>query len=423
MPQEVLVVADQKDGIVQFLEPGSGALLGRIDGVVLAEHAGILPLGGGRCAFVDDAGGALIVAKPFVRDTADADLSSLGFSGNPVQHRISVAIPGEHLACDPAGRFIAVTTGLGRSWDAWSDLLTVVDLDADGGPRSRRVRTRAGEPGVVVADTPSGPHAVVRHRQPGGIESLAIERIMDEGVHCPQLRGEQLRGEQLGDLSDDGHGDAYDPATGTMFVASERGMERFDVRKPHPEPLETLPWTTPGRAYFLRFCPRRRILAAVLREGGGQPRDWDSWHNALWIHDVDAGLTRTAPLGDGLIFRFALTATGVAVARVHPDGDDLTVLELGSLTERGRWELPAMDHAPRPGHEPWDSADRRAVAGSPSSEVVAVTRGGHGELHLVDTAVPGSPLRTLAMGTPLRDGGHLGWLASAQSAPGDTVGR
>jgi len=415
MPREILVVADQKAGTVQFLEPVSGGVLGRIDGVVLAEHAGILPLGGGRCAFVDDAGGALIIADPF---GSGVQFGGPAPSGSPVRHRISVAIPGEHIACDPAGRFIAVSTGLGQSWEAWSDLLTVVDLEADGGPRSRRVRTRAGEPGVVVAETPVGPRAVVRHREPGGIESLSLERVLNEGVHCPQRRGELL-----GRISDDGHGDAYDPVTGTMFVATDRGMERFDVRKPCPEGLETLPWTAPGRAYFLRFCPRRRVLVAVLREGGEHPRDWDSWRNALWIHNVDSGLTSTAALGDGLIFRFALTATGAAVARVHPDGDDLTVLELGSLAARGRWALPAMEQAPRPGHEPWDSADRRAVAASPSSELVAVTRGGHGELHLVDTALPGSPPRTVAADTPLRDGGHLGWLSSTQMAPEDTVGR
>lgn len=415
MSQEVLVVADQKAGTVRFLEPVSGAVLARIENVFLAEHAGILPLGGGRCAFVDDAGGAVIIADPF---HTGLPFEGPGPSGNPVQHRISVAIPGEHLACDPAGRFIAVTTGLGQSWEAWSDLLTVVDLDADGAPRSRRVRTRAGEPGVVVAETPDGPRAVVRHREPGGIESLSLGQILDEGVHCPQLRGDLS-----GRISADGHGDAYDPATGTMFVATDRGMERFDVCKPRPEALETLPWAAPGRAYFLRFCPRRRILVAVLREGGEQPREWDCWRNALWIHHVDSGLTRTAALGDGLIFRFALTATGAAVARVHPDGDDLTVLELDSLAVRGRWTLPAMDHAPRPGHEPWDSADRRAIAASPSSELVAVTRGGHGELHLVDTALQGSPLRTMAADAPLRDGGHLGWLSSTQTAPEDTVGR
>ncbi len=415
MSREILVVADQKAGTVQFLDPASGARAGRIEDVVLAEHAGILPLGGGRCAFVDDAGGTVIIADPFATGTPSGSPAP---TRDPVLHRISVAIPGEHLACDPAGRYLAVTTGLGQSWEPWSDLLTVVDLAAGGGPRSRRVRTRAGEPGVVVAATPDGPHAVLRHREPGGIESLSLARILSEGVHCPRLRGEVMD-----TISANGHGDAYDPATGTMFVATERGMERFDVRTHRPEALETLEWTAPGRAYFLRFCPRRRLLVAVLREGGDHPREWDCWRNTLWIHDVDSGLTRTAALGDGLIFRFALTATGAAVARVHPGGDDLTVLELGSLTERGRWALPGMDHAPRPGREPWDSADRRAVAASPSSELVAVTRGGHGELHLVDTARPGSPLRTIAADTPLRDGGHLGWLASTQAAPEDTVGR
>lgn len=407
MTSEILVVADQKAGNIRFLNPGSGAVQHSLDSIVLAEHAGFLPLGGGKCAFIDDAGGALVIADAFT---------------NTPPYIIPVAIPGEHLACDPSGRFIAVTTGLGLSWEPWSDLLTVVDVGSEGGPTSRRIRTRAGEPGVVVGQTNEGPVAVVRHREPGGIESFSIERILAEGVHCPPMQG--LRA----DASPDGHGDAFDSLTGTMFVATGQGLERFDIRNPQPEALQIIEWNAPGRAYFLRFCPRRRVLVGVLRDGGGEPRSWAGWANTLWVHHVDTGLTRTAPLGHGLVFRFALTATGIATARVHPDGDELSVhhlepLETGAPVLRGTWELPGMNGAPQPGHEPWDNAERRAVAASPSSELVAVTRGGHGELHLVDTSAPGRPMRTITLDSPLHDGGHLAWLSALETMPGETVGR
>ena len=407
MTSEILVVADQKAGNIQFLNPDTWSVLHRLDSVVLAEHAGILLLGGGKCAFIDDAGGALVIAD--------------AFSKTPPR-LIPVAIPGEHLACDPSGRYIAVTTGLGVSWEPWSDLLTIVDAESEAGPTSRRIRTRAGEPGVVVGETPEGPVAVLRHREPGGIESFNIGRILAEGVHCPPMQG--LRA----DASPDGHGDAFDPVTGTMFVSTSQGLERFDIRKPQPEALQIIKWDAPGRAYFLRFCPRRRVVVAICRDGGGEPRAWAGWENTLWVHHVDTGLTRTAPLGPGLVFRFALTSTGIATARVHPDGDELSVHNLGPVDAgppalRGIWALPRMEGAPQPHHEPWDDAERRSIAASPSSERVAVTRGGHGELHIIDTSAPGTPLRTMALDSPLHDGGHLAWLSALDTVPGDTVGR
>ncbi|MHA7304067.1 hypothetical protein ACX80E_02300 [Arthrobacter sp. TMN-49] len=410
MKQQVLVVADQRAEAIGFIDPVSQTVTGWIPHMALAEHAGILPLGNGRCAWVDDAGGSLVVMDPFAATEADPTAA--------IEHRISVAIPGEHLACDPAGRFVAVTTGLGDSWEPWSDLLSVVDLQAPEGPRSRRIRTRTGEPGVVLATTPDGPRVVLRHRAPGGIESVAVDAILAGGVHCPQVRGENI--ETVGAA---GHGDAYDPLTGTLFVATERGLECFDVRGPVPRPLPIRSWDADGRAYFLRYCPRRRLLVAVLRDGGEHPRQWDTWGNTLWVHDIDANTTRTTPLGDGMIFRFALTGTAIAVARIHPAGDELGVYCTQTLQERGRWSLPPMDKAPRPGAEPWDNADRRAVAASDSCEWVAVTRGGHGEVHLIDTAVPGAALVTVQVPGSLNDGGHLAWLNRSVASPGDTVGR
>lgn len=115
-------------------------------------------------------------------------------------------------------------------------------------------------------------------------------------------------------------------------------------------------------------------------------------------------------------------------ARVHPDGDELVLLrtDSGDPYVTARLPLPAMDGAPRPGGTPWDGVQRRAIAASPGSPLVAVTRGGHGEIHLIDAdAAPGasSPVTTVKVPTPLNDGGHLALVCPGDGAHGDPVGR
>ncbi|MFF8606144.1 hypothetical protein ACF06X_09415 [Streptomyces sp. NPDC015346] len=63
------------------------------------------------------------------------------------------------------------------------------------------------------------------------------------------------------------------------------------------------------------------------------------------------------------------------------------------------------------GGTPWDGGQRRVLAASPGDAYTAVTRGGHGEIHLFE----GERTPTVRkMPTPLDDGGHL-----ALFAPGD----
>ncbi|MYS28893.1 hypothetical protein GTW38_18540, partial [Streptomyces sp. SID7804] len=61
-----------------------------------------------------------------------------------------------------------------------------------------------------------------------------------------------------------------------------------------------------------------------------------------------------------------------AFTRIHPDGDELVLL--GADDTVRRVPLPAMDGAPRRGGTPWEGVQRRAVAASPDSGWVAVTR-------------------------------------------------
>ncbi|MER6942012.1 hypothetical protein ABTX24_10190 [Nocardioides sp. NPDC127514] len=396
-----LVLADHRASRWQTSQPGDAP--GPWSTATLAEHAGVLTLpagapGGARAVFADDALGTLVV-----------------IDGAGQARRVPIAIPAEHLACDPTGRYVVVTTGLGASWDPWSDLVTVVDLADPSGATAVRVRVRAGEPGVVIVpDAGTGePMIVLRHREPGEAEVIPLHDLLRAGPHCPVVRGERL--ELAGDL---GHGDAADQRTGVVHLSTEVGIERLRVTDGRPERLKTWPWPVPGRAYFLRLDPALGIVCSV-RGADADAEQWHTWTNHLvrWSLDGAVEVTRT---GDGLVFRPDATGGTVAWTVVHPDGDRLAILTDGRLTEI---ELPPMSAAPRPGVAPWDpvgdrSAQRRALA-LVSGDLAAVTRGGDGELHLVRRSGIES---TVDLGSPCDEGGHLAVIRPSETWV-DGVGR
>lgn len=411
-PPPRLLVADQVAGSIRVLDLPDGREAGRAEGRHLAEHAGFLALPGSRTAFVDDLAGELVVLDPYGPEAGRLLIEATA----------PVAIPAEHLAADPGGRLLAVTTGLGRNWDAWSDLLTAVDLAAPGGPRSVRVRTRMGEPGVTVfgAGDPSDALVVLRHREPGSLTAYRHADLMAAAPACPPA--EPVHEMPLPD--DDGHGDAQDPLTGRLFAAASSGVHRARREGTALVPEEPLPWAGEGRGYYLRLDPVRRTLWSCVRGGPTDAARWPEWTNDAWWHQLDSGRTGRLPLGPGLVFRLAVAARHVAYARVHPDGDELVLIAVDSGTPRitARLPLPAMDGAPRPGGTPWDGVQRRAIAASPGSPFVAVTRGGHGEIHLVD-ADAAAHVTTLSVPSPLNDGGHLALISPGDGAHGDPIGR
>ncbi|MEV5357426.1 hypothetical protein [Streptomyces sp. NPDC052693] len=393
----VLLVSDHVDGTVHALTVPDGTVVGRLTGRHLSEHAGFLALPGGRVACVDDRRGELLVLDPFAEHL--------------VEHAVPVAVPGEHLACDPEGRRLAVTTGLGENTAPWSDLLTVVDL-ATGD--TARVRTRVGEPGVTVLGG-DDPLVVLRHREPG---ELAVHRFADllaTPPGCPPVTPHAVL-----PLPDDGHGDAQAPGTGLVFAATGAGVHRAR-RKGDALTAETvIPWGAPARGWYLRLDTRGQALWSTLRGGDPDPLRWPEWTNQAWHHDLPTGRTLLTELGPGLVFRLALARQHTAFSRIHPDGDELVLLDSGGTVRRT--PLPAMDGAPRRGGTPWEGVQRRAVAASPGSDWIAVTRGGHGEVHIVD-ARTGHEAARLRPGTPLHHGGHLALRSPGDGAEGDPVGR
>ncbi|GAA3004448.1 hypothetical protein [Streptomyces fulvorobeus] len=409
-----LIVADHVAGLVRVVDLRDGRTTAQLDGRHPAEHAGFLALPGHRAACVDDRAGELLVLDPYGPD-----------SGRPlVERRIPVAVPAEHLAADPSGRRLAVTTGLGRNWSAWSDPLTVVDLEAKGDPGAVRVRTRTGEPGVTLAGPPGDPLVVLRHREPGELTAYRHSALMEAAPSCPPA--EPVTTLRLAD--DDGHGDAHDPVTGWVFAAAGSGVHRV---RPDGDALAcgtTLPWAAGGRdggrGYYLRLDAAHRTLWSCVRSGPEAAESWPDWSNDAWWHHLDTGVAGRLDLGPGLVFRLAVAAGHVAFSRVHPDGDELVLVSTGggAPAVTARVPLPPMAGAPRRGGTPWDGVQRRAVAASPGGSLVAVSRGGHGEVHVFD-ALTGHQAALVTVPTPLDEGGLLALIEPGDEAHRDPVGR
>ncbi|MFF7856196.1 hypothetical protein [Streptomyces sp. NPDC007904] len=393
----LLLVSGQVEGVVRVLTVPDGVEVHRLTGRHLSEHAGFLALPGGRVACVDDRRGELLVLDPF--------------GGELVTAAVPVAVPAEHLAADPSGRLLAVTTGLGKNAEPWSDLLTVVDL-ATG--EAGRVRTRVGEPGVTVLGG-EDPLVVLRHRKPGAFAAHRFADLLGAGPGCPPA----VPHARL-PLPDDGHGDAHDPSGGTVFAATGEGVHRARREGGALVAEPVIPWESPARGWYLRLDPARRALWSTLRGGPADPPRWPEWTNQAWRHELGTGRTVLTDLGPGLVFRLALARDHAAFSRVHPDGDELLLLDTGGGVRRV--PLPPMDGAPRRGGTPWEGVERRAVAASPGADWVAVTRGGHGEVHVVD-ARTGSQAARLRLDTGLRHGGHVLLRTRSDGAEGDPVGR
>ncbi|MGA5639104.1 hypothetical protein ACPCTN_10225 [Streptomyces cinereoruber] len=397
MPASALLVSDHVDGAVYVLAVPDGTVTKRLTGRHLSEHAGFLALPGGRVACVDDRRGELLVLDPFGDEL--------------VELAVPVAVPAEHLACDPTGRRLAVTTGLGKNGEPWSDLLTVVDLTAG---EAARVRTRVGEPGVTVLGG-GDPLVVLRHREPG---ALAVHRFADllaARPGCPVAVPHALL-----PLPDDGHGDAQDPGPGRVFAATGTGVHTARRKGDGLVAEEVIPWESQARGWYLRLDTRRRALWSTLRGGDPDPLRWSDWTNQAWCHDLETGRTLLTDLGPGLVFRLAFARDHTAFTRIHPDGDELVLL--GSDGTLRRVPLPAMAGAPKRGGTPWEGVQRRAVAASPGDHWLAVTRGGHGEVHLVD-ARTGHETARVRLDTPLHHGGHATLLGRNDGAGGDPLGR
>ncbi|MGC3005321.1 hypothetical protein ACPF8X_44785, partial [Streptomyces sp. G35A] len=135
-------------------------------------------------------------------------------------------------------------------------------------------------------------------------------------------------------LPDDGHGDAHDPSGGTVFAATGEGVHRARREGGALVAEPVIPWGSPARGWYLRLDPARRALWSTLRGGPADPPRWPEWTNQAWRHELGTGRTVLTDLGPGLVFRLALARDHAAFTRVHPDGDELVLLDTGGGVRR-----------------------------------------------------------------------------------------
>ena len=406
--------------------------------MAISEHAGLLHLPDGDSAFIDEINGQVV-----------------GLRDGEIAWTSPCALPAEHLACDPSGRYLVVTSGLGMNTEVWASVVTVLDRGTPdqrraGKPlRSRRFRTRVGEPGVVVTGG-ENPQIVLRHREPGGLELIDLSEAMDVRFGVPTVTGRVVTG-----LPETAHGDLllperYTEGDARLLIASDRGVEEWRISAAKPgsrsshadaQPdapsdaqsdavlAQMHPWNADGRGWFLHWAHQLQTALTVVRRGGMDPNAWDTWTNALWVYDPVSNEVSTIDIGDGLVFRLAPVRGGVAVSRVHPDGDEVIVFDVATtaseaprLSVRHRIALPAMPQGPKRGQSPWEGCTRRAITADPDGSLVAVSSGGEGVVHVLD-AEAGQHLDEIKVAAKLNEGSILAWADGRRGDALDTVGR
>jgi len=397
----VLVVADAAADVVHLYDTSTMRLTATMEGVHLAEHPGIGALPDGRIVVTDDAADELLVIDPVAATTVDR----FGLPGDPV-----------HLATDPDGRYVAVSTARDDDAGVGADGFTLVELDSR---RRVDVPLTTGEPGVAIGGSP--PAVLHRNDDPGAIEAYPIESL---------LAGDLAPTSTVA-IDAGGHGEAITPSA-RLAVATDGGIDVVDVGA-DLDFVGQIPWAADGRnggrGYYARLDDDGRHAFSYLRIVPAPGDDaayaaWERWGNDLYVADLDELTATRVELGPGLVYRFWMAEDAAFYLRQHPDGDVLHVVG----AERGAdgfgdvvatIPLPPLAGGPLAGIEPWEAQGRR-VASNRDGTTAFVTDGGAGTIHVVDVA-RGAITTSVATPTPLSGGGYV---AVVEAGPvTDTLGR
>lgn len=381
---ERLVVADVAASVIHTFSVPEHELLGTIDDVTVADHAGFVQLEDGR----------LLVA-----DTEPAELLALDVTGRTPQVAGRVPLPGAavHIAVDPEARIAAVSTGADP--ETGQGAVTVVDLDTLEARGTVDVATE--EPGVAFVD------GSLVHRDGAETGTLELLELPEDGVGT----AEPLDSTAVGAF---GHGEAV--ADGHLLLSTDAGLERFHVEVDHLVAEGVIPWAADGndwgRAYYLRVLGQDQHVWSYVRDQAGD--SWGEWQNDLFVVAPGQDVAQRRPLGDGLAFRFAVSEDRVLFARMHPDGYAAHVVDADPssstfLQTLHTIALPTPTQAPAPEADMdtvWASPGRPIAALTPAGDVGYVSRGGDGIIDVLDTHA-GTVAGTVEVPTPLDGGGYL----------------
>lgn len=382
---ERLVVADPAASAVHAYSVPEHELLGTLEGVAVADHAGFVQLEDGR----------LLAAN-----TEPPELLALDVTGPRPEIVGRVDLPGAavHIAADPEAGLVAVSTS--PAADGADGGVTVVDL-ASFEPRGS-VAVATEEPGIAFAE------GGLLHRdgaEDGHLELLPLDDVLDGD-------GEAAATTSVGAY---GHGEAV--VDGHLLLATNAGLERYHVEPEHLEAETAVPWAADGsdwgRAYYLRVVgdDEQHVWSYVRDQSSAS---WADWRNDVFVLPAGADVARRAPLGGGLAFRFAVAEDRVLFARMHPDGYVAHVVDADPASPTFLTSLHSIP-LPVPSQAPSREDDMEAVWASPGRPIAALTgagdvgyvsRGGDGVIDVLDTDA-GTVTGTIDVPTSLDGGGYL----------------
>lgn len=396
-----LVVADAEAWAIYIYDIPSLELVGQIDGVHFAEHAGFLPLDNGQVLFTDDQNYTLNVHDVFGPTPGELRLIA------------PLALPPVHLAVDPGQRYAAVSGIDGNGGPA---TMTLTDLQSPNWD-TVYVDIPSGEPGVLLGGDP----LLLYHRkdEPAAMETYAFDSLWTGEV-------ELLSSAPLGGGP---HGEAISHAAGKLFVAADDGIYVTTASGTELSESRVVAYAasgrTGGRAYYGRLSTNANYVYSYLRTDS--ELGWREWTNDAYILDVNAETATRIEIGNGLVYRLAESSRYASYAQYHPDGDFAHFLDTDPTSETfhtfvGKVPLPAMSKTPT-GEDasPWESEAFRLTGILPSGAYAFVTHGGDGKISVIDTSRM-SIVGTITTPSPLDFGGYL--LGMEQGArTSDTLGR
>jgi hypothetical protein len=409
-----LLAADDVADRVFVVSASTGRVTGELEDVRLGTHAGVVQLGAGRVAFMDE-------SKPRL------DVVAIGAAGRP---RIVAryVIPQEAgdweragwLATDPSRRYLAV----GSDFDgSTTQQVTVID---------RRTH-RSGTSEIPVS----------RVNVTGGVSTEEVETfLVGSPVRLVVTAGGRLDAYRLGavlagrkhpraiastPLSAYPHGPVVN-ATGTVIGSDVAlGVQTTRVNR---HGFGTARFATYPRPSVQSYRP---VMApdgvTAVGTQAGQTATGTAWNATpayLTSASTASGKVRTVRIGTGQFTRVAATRRYAVAEVTGAHGDRVVLVHRNPRTglydgTRTSHAIPALADEPVPGQSGTGAV--RFLTATPDGTHVFVTRGGEGtitELTVRDGHV--RVARTIHVPGSLSDGGYLTTVVPSQ-APYDLSGR
>ncbi|MGU3411402.1 hypothetical protein ACLBWP_14940 [Microbacterium sp. M1A1_1b] len=398
-----LLVADAPAAVLSVVDEHTGARRDHLDGVRLGTHAGVIQLGHGHVAFVDEARRALDV----LRITQSGRMRIVQSFAIP-----QVAGPWNRagwISTDVTRRYIAVGSDVD---DSTRQQVTLVDRTRNqahtASITTHRVQlATTGKPGTEEMETFLVGHPLELVVTAGGVFDAYSARSVLAGDTAPGV----IASTPLGQYP---HGPIVDASGTTIGSTLHDGIETVRVDQHGFRPATTAPYPVPAAQSF-RPRMAQDGTTAVGTQAGSSPTAPALLTSSSTVHPG----VRTVRLQPGTVTRSVVTATWAAAVVTSAQGTDtLDVVDRaadGSFT--GHVTRITVDRARTP------TTGARFLAASADGTRLFLSRAEDTTVTVVRVqGHAATVVAHLSAGSAMSDGGYLATV-DAGVRPFDLIGR